>query len=281
MPSSPDRRSHRDDLEESVLALLADHQYDGHPLREALEQVIERMHQHVTRLERITLISDRYQTTARERYRHLSSRYDRQIHRLEKAIRISDRYQSSLKELNRALREASTHDQLTGLPNRKMMAELCRLADERVGREGETYALLAIDADRFKGINDTYGHELGDQVLISLARSLQAGIREGDTCARWGGEEFLAILPGADLDTAQRVADRLLSTVRAIALQSGSMVICPRVSIGLAQHLPGEKYNEVYQRADQALLLAKQRGRDRYVVASPIREPGVTTRLPH
>lgn len=280
MPNTPERRSQRDDLEERVLALLSDGQYDGHPLRGALEEVIERMHQHVTRLERITLISDRYQSTARERFRHLSSRYDRQINRLEKAIRISDRYQSSLKELNRALREASTHDQLTGLPNRKMMTELCRLADERVSREGETYALLAIDADRFKQINDSHGHELGDQVLIALSRSFVSGIREGDTCARWGGEEFLAILPGADLDTAQRVADRLLHSVRAIALHCGSTLITPRVSIGLAQHCPGEKYGEVFHRADKALLMAKRNGRDCYVVAKQPTEPGAITRLP-
>jgi len=152
------RQPLEDDLEDRVAAALADPAYNGHPLRDILEEVMERMSTHVARLERITLISDRYQSGVQERFRHLSRRYDRQINRLEKAIRISDRYQSSLNDLNRALQEASTHDQLTGLPNRKLMADCCRREDERVIRDGTTYSMLAIDADRFKLINDTYGH---------------------------------------------------------------------------------------------------------------------------
>ena len=257
-----------DELEEKIAALLAQPEYEGHPLHQALQEVLERMSQHVGRLERITQISDRYQSGVQERVRNLSRRYDRQISRLEKAIRISDRYQSILNDLNRALQEASTHDQLTGLPNRKLMADCCRREDERVDRDGTTYSMLAIDADRFKLINDTYGHEMGDKVLIGLAQSFQHGIRDGDYCARWGGEEFLALLPGADLRTAKLVADRLLNTVRSLEINCADAVISPRVSIGLAQLSEGERYVEVYRRADAALLLAKQSGRDRYVVAA-------------
>ena len=255
-----------DDLEERVAALLADSRYQDHPLHGALTEVMDRLSLHVSRLERITQISDRYQTGVQERFQNLLRRYDRQINRLEKAIRISDRYQSNLNDLNRALQEASTHDQLTGLPNRKLMADCCRRADERALRDGTTYARLAIDADRFKLINDSYGHEAGDKVLIALARSFQQSIRDGDTCARWGGEEFLALLVGADLTTAKAVAERLLSTVRGIQLDcAGGPLIEPRVSMGLAQHRPGDTYNDVYRRADAALLLAKQQGRDRYL----------------
>jgi len=262
-----------DDLEDRVSAALADPEFDGHPLREILEQVMERMSAHVLRLERITLISDRYQSGVQERFRNLSRRYDRQINRLEKAIRISDRYQSSLNDLNRALQEASTHDQLTGLPNRKLMADCCRREDERVIRDDTTYSMLAIDADRFKLINDTYGHEVGDKVLVALADSFQQSIRDGDYCARWGGEEFLALLVGADLSMAQVVADRLLQTVRGIQIECGSTTITPRVSIGVAEHTPDESYPDVYRRADAALLTAKQTGRDRYVVAGNTQDP--------
>jgi diguanylate cyclase (GGDEF)-like protein len=257
-----------DELEEKIAALLAQPEYVGHPLHQALQEVLERMSQHVGRLERITQISDRYQSGVQERVRNLSRRYDRQISRLEKAIRISDRYQSILNDLNRALQEASTHDQLTGLPNRKLMADCCRREDERVDRDGTTYSMLAIDADRFKLINDTYGHEVGDKVLIGLAESFQHSIRDGDYCARWGGEEFLALLAGADLTTAKIVADRFLNTVRSLEIRCADAVISPRVSIGLAQQTEGETYSEVYRRADAALLLAKQSGRDRYVVAA-------------
>ena len=149
------------------------------------------------------------------------------------------------------------------------MADCCRREDERVIRDGTTYAMLAIDADRFKLINDTYGHEMGDKVLIALAESFQHSIRDGDYCARWGGEEFLALLVGADLKAAQMVANRLLETVRRVLITAGSAEIMPRVSIGLAEHAPNETYHDVYRRADEALLVAKQTGRDRFVVADP------------
>jgi diguanylate cyclase (GGDEF)-like protein len=266
--TQPHHPPHEDDLEDRVAALLADPDYADHPLRRLVEDLMERMASHVTKLERITQISDRYQSGVQERFRSLSSRYDRQINRLEKAIRISDRYQSMLNDLNRALQEASTHDQLTGLPNRKLMADGCRRQDQRVKRDGITYSMLAIDADRFKLINDTYGHEVGDRVLVALANSFKGCIRDGDYCARWGGEEFLALLVGADLQIAKVVAQRLLNTVRGVVIYHAGETIAPRVSIGVASHMAGEVYTDVYRRADAALLIAKQVGRDRYVIAA-------------
>lgn len=256
-----------DNLEERVAELLADEQYAGHPLRDLLEQVMDRMGQQLNRLERITQISDRYQAGAQERVRHISRRYDRQIRKLEKAIRISDRYQAMLNDLNKALQEASTHDQLTGLPNRRLMADRCRKEDHRCQRDGTTYSLLAIDVDRFKSINDSYGHEAGDHVLIALGRAFREGLRDYDSCARWGGEEFLALLAGADLSTAQMVAQRILDTVRELSVTLPAGTITPRVSIGVAEHGKGEVYTDVYRRADAALLRAKESGRDRFLVA--------------
>jgi diguanylate cyclase len=255
-------------LEDRVADLLADEQYRGHPLRDALEEVMARMGQQLSRLERITQISDRYQAGAQERVHQISRRYDRQIRKLEKAIRISDSYQAMLNDLNKALQEASTHDQLTGLPNRRLMAERCRKEDHRTQREHITYALLAIDVDRFKTINDTYGHEAGDKVLVALAQAFREGLRDYDSCARWGGEEFLALLAGADLATAQQVAQRILEQVRSLGVDLPAGMICPRVSIGVAQHHEGELYTDVYRRADAALLAAKTSGRDRFVVAA-------------
>jgi len=254
-------------LEDRVADLLADEQYRGHPLRDALQEVMARMGQQLSRLERITQISDRYQAGAQEHVHQISLRYDRQIRKLEKAIRISDSYQAMLNDLNKALQEASTHDQLTGLPNRRLMAERCRKEDHRTQREHITYALLAIDVDRFKTINDTYGHEAGDKVLVALAQAFREGLRDYDSCARWGGEEFLALLAGADLATAQQVAQRIIEQVRALGVDLPTGTVCPRVSIGVAQHHVGELYTDVYRRADAALLAAKSSGRDRFVVA--------------
>lgn len=263
--SYPDRCS-ADALEGRIAALLADPSRQGDPLWQALRDFVDHMDHQVGRLERISPIADRAHASRPERIQHLSQRFDRQINRLEKAIRISDRYQTILNDLNRALEDASSHDALTGLPNRTFMADCCEREDERLTRDTTTYCLLAIDADRFKLINDTYGHETGDQVLIALANSFQQSIREGDYCARWGGEEFLALLAGADLSVAARVADRLLDNVRSIQLPHEKGWITPRVSIGIAQHRPGDRYRDVYRRADSALLTAKQNGRDRYVL---------------
>jgi diguanylate cyclase (GGDEF)-like protein len=256
-----------DELEQVVADLLADQAYEGHPLRDALQAVVERMGQQLLRLERITQISDRYQSDVQERVQHISQRYDLQIRKLEKAIRISDRYQSMLNDLNKALKKASTHDQLTGLPNRRLIVDRCRREDHRTERDNTTYSLLAMDVDRFKCINDTHGHEAGDKVLVALAQALQQGLRDYDCCARWGGEEFLALLAGADLATAQLVAQRMLDTVRDLEVDLPAGLVQPRVSIGVAEHLAGEEYTEVYRRADRALLAAKAEGRDRFNVA--------------
>lgn len=257
-----------DELEQRVAQLLADERYRDHPLHDALQAMLGRMEQQLLRLERITQISDRYQTDVQERVHHVSQRYDLQIRKLEKAIRISDRYQAMLNDLNKALKKASTHDQLTGLPNRRLIVDRCRREDHRTQRDKTTYSLLAMDVDRFKSINDSHGHEAGDKVLMSLAEALQQGLRDYDCCARWGGEEFLALLAGADLSTAQLVAQRMLDTVRELTVELPAGVVHPRVSIGVAEHHAGEEYTEVYRRADRALLAAKAAGRDRFMVAA-------------
>jgi diguanylate cyclase (GGDEF)-like protein len=266
-----------DELEQRVAQLLADERYRDHPLRDALGAILGRMEQQLLRLESITQISDRYQTDGQERVHHFSQRYDLQIRKLEEAIRISDRYQAMLNDLNKALKKAFTHDQLTGLPNRQLIVDRCRREDHRTQRENTTYSLLAMDVDRFKSINDSHGHEAGDKVLIALAQTLEQGLRDYDCCARWCGEEFLALLAGADLATAQLVAQRMLDTVRGLSLDLPAGRIHPRVSIGVAEHHAGEEYTEVYRRADRALLAAKAAGRDRFMVAAappPLSSPG-------
>jgi diguanylate cyclase (GGDEF)-like protein len=256
-----------DELDQKIAELLAEESYQDHPLREALVAVVAQMGQQLLRLERITQISDRYQTGVHERALHMSERYDRQLRKLEKAIRISDRYQAMLNDLNKALKKASTHDPLTGLPNRRLIMDRCRREDHHTQRDKTTYALLAMDVDGFKEINDTHGHEAGDKVLVAIAHSLQQGLRNYDCCARWGGEEFLAMLAGADLATAQLVAQRMLERVRDLEVNLPTGAVHPRVSIGVAGHIAGEDYTHVYRRADRALLAAKASGRDRFMVA--------------
>ena len=170
-----------------------------------------------------------------------------------------------LKDLNQSLHEAATHDQLTGIPNRRLMADRCRDEDERASRHGSTYSMAIFDADFFKAINYTYGHDIGDRVLIDLAAALRNGMREYDLCARWGGEEFLALFVGSTAKNSLEIVSRILQDVRNMTISADGQDIRVTMSAGLAEHEPGETYVETFTRADAALYEAKQIGRDRCV----------------
>ncbi|RDI95373.1 GGDEF domain-containing protein [Meiothermus sp. QL-1] len=152
-------------------------------------------------------------------------------------------------------------DALTGLLNRRGMQEVLELELERARRYGQPLALLLADIDRFKLVNDTYGHSVGDQVLREVAARLQRHLRENDVLARWGGEEFLLLAPGTDLPQAQRLAQRLLEVVRQSPLTGVSVTL----SIGVAAYRPGDTPAALLSRADEAMYRAKGGGRDQVV----------------
>ncbi|MEO7336421.1 MAG: GGDEF domain-containing protein [Caldimonas sp.] len=165
------------------------------------------------------------------------------------------------------LKQAANCDPLTGLANRNAV----HLLDASVRRVIETdlpCAVLIIDIDHFKAINDSHGHAAGDIVLCGVARQLQAALRQGDTVARWGGEEFVVCLPGAGIDTAVAVAEKLRRTLAqsAFPLASGRSPSLT-VSIGIAPLQLAEPLVSAIERADVALYAAKQRGRNRVEVA--------------
>ena len=256
------------ELEARVLALLAQEEYRDHPLRDMLAELWQAMVWQLERIERVAALSDRYQRVARENSLNLSNRYDKQIRLLERVLRISDGYQSMLQDINLALREASTHDLLTGIANRRLMMECCRKADEDYELARIPYSLVVIDADHFKWINDTCGHDFGDRMLVELARVFRDCLRSNDVSARWGGEEFLCLISQATLSQAEVIVKRLLEAVRAIQQPVGERLIGITVSIGVAEHEDGETYADTFRRADEALFVAKRRGRDCYVVAA-------------
>lgn len=163
-----------------------------------------------------------------------------------------------------ALRRAASTDGLTQVMNR---AAFTRLADEQLGAiaaaEAPAAALL-FDLDHFKSINDTFGHAAGDQILIRCAETVAKCLGAGDLFCRYGGEEFAVLLPGLPADKAVRVAERILASIRAVAVQTERGLIRPTASIGLACALPGEvDIAALLDRADQALYEAKQAGRNR------------------
>lgn len=262
--------SSESELDQLVESLLSDPAYYGHPLREALARLQQQNLDQLSRLERIARISDGYQSLAREQSLSLSERYHRQLRQLEKVARISDRYQDMLRDLNQALKAASQRDVLTGLANRRLLMERLREEELRSRRSGRGFVLAMIDVDHFKQINDTWGHEVGDQALSEIARVLQDNVRGCDLCGRWGGEEFLLVLPETGLAQARPLIERLRGALRSLPVMAGGERLTITASFGVAEHRASEGYSQVLNRADAALLEAKRSGRDRCVLAEAI-----------
>jgi diguanylate cyclase (GGDEF)-like protein len=160
---------------------------------------------------------------------------------------------------------AST-DGLTGLPNRRYFDEFCALLSRR-RRAEDSVGVLMIDIDKFKGINDTHGHQVGDEVLRAVAAAIVGAVREDDVPARYGGEEFAVLLRNPTLDVAVEVGERVREAVAALDLDRFG-VATVRVSVGAAvAEDPEEPITTTIEQADRALFDAKRRGRDRVVAA--------------
>lgn len=161
--------------------------------------------------------------------------------------------------------ELATRDELTGLVNRRRMLEL--LADElkRQRRLDQPLCVAMLDIDHFKRINDTLGHQRGDEVLRHFARMAHASLRETDTLARWGGEEFLLLCPAGDGDQAVTGLARLRHQLANQAPVGGTDTPPIKFSAGVTLHRLGESIEETIARADEALYQAKAEGRDRTV----------------
>lgn len=163
------------------------------------------------------------------------------------------------------LRSQADFDPLTGLPNRRHFERAAAQAVAMAQRHQTQVAVLGLDLDHFKRVNDTWGHAAGDQVLAEVARLFKASLRGQDLPARVGGEEFAAILPGADAEQARSVAERIRMAVQATpVLLEDAQVVHMTLSIGVAMYRPGEAdLQAALKRADAALYRAKQSGRNR------------------
>jgi diguanylate cyclase len=165
-------------------------------------------------------------------------------------------------------REAHT-DSLTGIANRKCFDLELRAAAEEAIASARPLSLLLADIDHFKQFNDTFGHQVGDQVLRLVAGVLTRSVKGRDRPARYGGEEFAVILPQTDLDGARNLAEQIRRTVTGNRVRSktnGRDLGHITLSIGCAQYVPGEPLTRLIQRADKALYRAKRAGRDRVLV---------------
>jgi diguanylate cyclase (GGDEF)-like protein len=201
-----------------------------------------------------------------EHFLTLTDHYLSLLRRFTRVTRLSDSYQKTLKELNESLNEAARRDHLTGLANRREVLD--RLAEQvsRAHRHGEVFAVVLADIDDFKRINDTYGHEAGDQVLRSVAGVFSTSLRPEDTCSRWGGEEFLIALPHTDSAGAGAVAGKLRGAVAETDVRYDNRVFHTTISAGVAEYRDGEDLDDTIRHADDAMFQAKRRGKDRVCV---------------
>jgi diguanylate cyclase (GGDEF)-like protein len=173
----------------------------------------------------------------------------------------------SIGDYQRRLELMATTDGLTGQLNRTSFENLFASVVRAAWRRGESLAALLIDIDHFKTINDSWGHLVGDQALRHVAEKLAASIRASDLLFRWGGEEFLLLLPGCDDEAGKRLAQDLQAALRCQPLLAGGSLIAITISIGITLLRPGDGPEELLARADQALYQAKASGRDRVEVA--------------
>ena len=185
---------------------------------------------------------------------------------LEQARRALWRKEVELKAVLAQSEEISHTDPLTYLPNRRKIVSSIQHEVLRANRYHTPLSISMMDIDHFKQVNDTYGHAAGEEVLRTLANELREGTRSPDMAGRLGGEEFLIILPNAKLGAAIQQAERLSDSIRRLGIPVEDQTISLTVSFGLAEyHIGSEAWDELLQRADAALLLAKRRGRNQWV----------------
>ncbi len=169
---------------------------------------------------------------------------------------------SELHEALETIQALATRDELTGLFNRRHLQNVLAQELARFHRDGQAFSVCLLDIDHFKQINDSRGHEAGDKVLRTLAESIQTSVRSVDCFGRFGGEEFLLILPATSLAGAQQKAERLRQLVEALEFPELGSDLRVTVSIGVAE-AGNEPFDATLRRADTALYVAKKAGRNR------------------
>ncbi len=182
--------------------------------------------------------------------------------------RLRHRLRTQKTELAQALErihDLATHDELTGLFNRRHMQNLLQLEHQRCMRSGHPFCIVMLDLDHFKLVNDSHGHAAGDAVLRAFAAEARAAIRASDTIARWGGEEFLLLMTDTRAPLGRLGVERLRERIAGLRPGGLASPLSVTVSAGLAEHRAGESVGETISRADQALYLAKAQGRNRVV----------------
>ena len=163
------------------------------------------------------------------------------------------------------LTESATLDPLTSLLNRRAMLPRLESECERSQRKAAPFTVIIADLDHFKRVNDTYGHNAGDDMLRQVAQRMEASVRKQDSVSRWGGEEFLILCPDTDLAGGQQVAEKIRQAIAEPAIMLDDQPISQTISLGVALYRSGDKPESLLSRADEALYTAKASGRNRVV----------------
>lgn len=203
-----------------------------------------------------------------KKYDNLLAEFRRLEDELKKTRRALEIKEIEIKAILAQAHEIANTDVLTFLPNRRKI--IVDLQEEviRSNRYGTHLSISLLDLDHFKNINDTYGHTTGDEALRSVASRLRDQIRNPDTIGRYGGEEFLIVLPNSEIKAAGEQAERLCQTVRTMQIDANDHSFNVTISVGVAQYKIGnENWEQFLHRADEALYRAKEQGRDRWAVS--------------
>lgn len=190
--------------------------------------------------------------------------------RLRAGRRVLD-LQAELLKAHEALLFQATHDLLTGLWNREQILDMLRRELSRAKRQQGSVSVMMVDIDHFKQVNDSHGHMVGDRVLQEVSRRMHNVIRPYDGIGRYGGEEFLVVLPGCNLSSSSAVAERLRVAMSREPIKSDGQTLCVTCSLGVASNelKEGAAADWYIRAADAALYRAKSAGRNRIVLASP------------
>ena len=189
--------------------------------------------------------------------------------RTARLAEVNDKLITEIEERKRAegaLAKAATTDYLTQLHNRRSMMAILTHEMKRVERSGRESCLIMVDLDNFKKINDSFGHEAGDAVLVHIGKLMSGLVRKQDIIARWGGEELLIMLPETDRDGAVSVAEKLRGEVADRIIKISDHEIRVTISSGVSRMARGMTIDECIRQADKALYHAKSGGRNKTVV---------------
>lgn len=178
-----------------------------------------------------------------------------------------ERKNQELQSLLEKVEQIAMTDFLTGISNRRNVIDRMHEELSRFNRSGEIFSLLMVDVDNFKNINDIYGHECGDYVLKNMAGLIQSVLRKHDLISRWGGEEFLIMLPGTDTDKAKIVAEKINSVVKSHMFNYKGESFVVTITVGVAQYQAGDDLDSVVKRADEAMYCGKKSGKNCVMVS--------------